>query len=252
MGQPSTSDPTQAPPPERDKMRPKGRGRLAASARSHKVASVLIAVVGFLGLGGIFGQWAVSQLGDAVRGDTPPKGFNELYAAWRETAALNERLLAAGAEANRDLADGTSDTLRTPPPELQDDLADLRAVRGDAGDLAGRVRSIATDLPGARDDLLRLVAIEETTANRVLGATLAAYAEQRGTPTGGGSGGFQPIYLFSDELRSEAVRHDSLVRQVAAGLRLHARRFHRPEPKIRGWGRLVYMHVSDTPSWEAD
>ena len=251
MQQSPTPDTTPNPTRPHGNAPSKGRARLASSARSHKAVSILVAVIGSLGLGGIFGQWAVTRLGDLVRGDTAPAGFDALYAAWRDTAVLNERLWAAGANANRQLVDGTSDTLRTPPPELQDDLEKLRKVRGDASDLAGRVRSIATTLSGPRDVLLRLVALEDTAANRILGATLEAYSRHHGEPFGGGSGGFQPIYLVSEGLRDDAVRQLSLMRQVRAGLGPHARRFHLPEPRIRGWGRLVYQHVSDTPSWEA-
>jgi hypothetical protein len=187
-----------------------------SAVRWRKPVSAIFAVIAFLGLGGLFGQWLVHRIGDAVSGSNPSAGFNELYAAWRQTARINENLLAAGGEANRDLASGTSFTGRTPAPELQDELARLREVRATASDLAGQVQSIDTRLSGAQTSLLRLIALEETGANLVLGATLQAYAQHGGQPIYGGSGDFAPI--FSNELRSDVVKQDSLWREVSASL----------------------------------
>jgi hypothetical protein len=221
-----------------------------SAVRWRKPVSAVFAGLAFLGLGGLFGQWLVHRIGDAVSGDNPPAGFNELYAAWRQTAQLNENLLTAGGEANRNLEKGTSFTGRTPPPELQDALARLRRVRATASDLAGQVQSIDTQLSGARTSLLTLIALEETAANSALGSTLKAYNQYGGQPIYGGSGDFAPI--FSNELRSDAVKQDSLVREVSASLGQPARRFHRPEPKVRGWNRLVFPHAtSDTPPYSS-
>ena len=225
----------------------KGTG-LAAKARAHKWATALIAIAGFLGLGGILGQWAVDNITTAIRGESPPAGFEELHAAWQDTARLNERLLAAGGEANKDLEKGTSFTGRIPPPELQDHLAELRAVRYEASDLTGRVRATSTDLPGSRDDLVQLVTLLRDTTQRVETGILDAYHSSGGEPIYGGSGGFAPI--FSNELRDEVSTQNELVRQVAAGLEPIARRFERTVPKIRGWNRLAYPSAeSDTPNY---
>jgi hypothetical protein len=225
----------------------KGAG-LVAKARAHKLVTTIIAVVGFLGLGSTLGQWAVNSVGDAIRGETPPAGFEALHAAWQDTASLNERLLAAGSEVNKQLEQGTSFTGRIPPPELQDDLERLRTVKYGASDLAGRVRAISTDLTGPRDDLVRLVTLLRETTHRVETAVLEAYQSSGGEPIYGGSGGFAPV--FSNELRRDVTIQDALVRQVAAGLEPTARRFNRAVPKIRGWNRLAYPYAeSDTPTY---
>jgi hypothetical protein len=228
---------------------PRRRGTaLAAKARAHKGVTALIAVAGFLGLGGILGQWMVDNISTAIRGERPPAGFEELHAAWQDTASLNERLLAAGSEANNDLEKGTSFTGRIPPPELQDDLAELRAVRYAASDLTGRVRATDTDLPGPRDDLVQLVTLLRDATQRVETGILDAYHSSGGEPIYGGSGGFAPI--FSNELREDVSTQNELVRQVAAGLEPTARRFERPVPNVRGWNRLAYPHEeSDTPNY---
>ena len=225
----------------------KGTG-LAAKARAHKGATALIAVAGFLGLGGILGQCAVNNISTAVRGERPPVGFEELHAAWQDTASLNERLLAAGSKVNKDLEKGTSFTGRIPPPELQDDLAELRAVRYAASDLTGRVRATDSDLLGPRDDLVQLVTLLRDTTQRVEAGVLDAYHSSGGQPIYGGSGGFAPI--FSNELRDDVSKQNELVRQVAAGLEPIARRFERAVPNIRGWNRLAYPYEeSDTPNY---
>jgi hypothetical protein len=225
----------------------KGTG-LAAKARAHKGATALIAVAGFLGLGGILGQCAVNNISTAVRGERPPVGFEELHAAWQDTASLNERLLAAGSKVNKDLEKGTSFTGRIPPPELQDDLAELRAVRYAASDLTGRVRATNSDLLGPRDDVVQLVTLLRDTTQRVEAGVLDAYHSSGGQPIHGGSGGFAPI--FSNELRDDVSKQNELVRQVAAGLEPIARRFERAVPNIRGWNRLAYPYEeSDTPNY---
>jgi hypothetical protein len=225
----------------------KGTG-LAAKARAHKGVTAVIAVAGFLGLGGILGQWAVDNITTAIRGERPPVGFEELHAAWQDTANLNERLLAAGSKVNKDLEDGTSFTGRIPPPELQDDLAELRAVRYAASDLTGRVRATSTDLLGPRDDLVQLVTLLRDTTQRVETGVLGAYHSSGGEPIYGGSGGFAPI--FSNELREDVSKQNELVRQVAAGLEPIARRFEGAVPNIRGWNRLAYPYAeSDTPNY---
>lgn len=225
----------------------KGAG-LVAKARAHKVATTIIAIAGFLGLGGIFGQWAVERIGDLIEGDSPPAGFNELHDAWQDTANLNERLLAAGGEANKQLEEGMSNTGRYIPPELEDDLEDLRGVRRDASVLAGRVRATTTDMTGPRADLVRLVILVRDTAHRVEDGAKEAYVRHGGEPIYGGSGDFAPV--FSNELRADASEQDGLVRQVAAGLKPTALRFERSIPELRGWNRLVYPHAeSDRPNY---
>jgi hypothetical protein len=226
----------------------KGAG-LVAKARAHKALTAVIAVAGFLGLGGIFGQWAVDRIGDLVSGENPPAGFNELHTAWQDTAKLNERLLSAGFEANQNLEEGVTSTIRgVTPPELEDDLNELRAVKRDASSLAGRVRATSTDLPGPRADLLRLVTLLRDTTQRVQTGVMKAYGRSGGAPIYGGSAGFAPI--FTNELREDVVQHDAVVREVEAGLRPTARRWERSVPEIRGWNRLAFPHMnSDTPSY---
>ena len=127
------------------------------AARWRAPVKATVAVLAFLGLGGLFGQWLVHRISDVVSAQSPPAGFNELYGAWRQTARLNENLLTAGEEANRDLSKGASFTGRTPPRELQDELAGLREARAAASDLTGSVQSVDTPLSGARTSLLSLL-----------------------------------------------------------------------------------------------
>jgi hypothetical protein len=211
--------------------------------------TAVIAVVGFLGLGGLFGQWAVDRVADLIEGDQPPAGFEELHDAWHDTATLNERLLLAGGEANQALEEGTTPTIRgVTPPELEDDLTELRAVKRDASGLAGQVRATSTDLSGPRADLLRLVTLLRDTTQRVQAGVMEAYGGAGGEPIYGGSAGFAPI--FSNELREDVIEQDALVRQVKAGLRPTARRFERSVPVIRGWNHLAFPHAeSDTPDY---
>jgi hypothetical protein len=211
--------------------------------------TAVIAIIGFLGLGSTLGQWAVNGIGDAIRGETPPTGFEELYAAWQNTANLNERLLAAGSQVNKQLEQGYPFTGRCClPPELRDDLERLRAVKYGASDLTGRIRAISTDLPGPRDDLVRLVTLVGETTDRIERKVLDAYWSSSGEPMYLGSGGFAPI--FSEELDRDVHTQDTLVRQIAAGLEPIARRFNRGVPKIRGWNRLAYPYAqSDTPAY---
>lgn len=227
---------------------PRGVSRVAARARAHKVATAVIAVAGFLGLGGLLGQWGVGRIGDAIRGDSPPKGFNELYASWQDAARLNERLLSAGLGANRQLEEGTSFTGRATPSELGDDLQAIRSVRNDSSELAGHIRTIRTELTGPRADLLRLVTLMGAVAQRVEAGTKLTYARTGGRPFYGGSAGFAAY--FSNELREDVSTHDQLVRQVAAGMSSTSRRFKRSTPTIRGLNRLAFPHAaSDTPPY---
>lgn len=239
----ATHDPSTAPAR-------KGAG-IVAKARAHKALAAVIAVAGFLGLGGIFGQWAVDRVGDLVGGDSPPAGFDELYGAWEDTAQLNERLVTAGGEANKNLEQGVTVTVRgTNPPELEGSLKELRAVKNEASGLAGEVRAVSTDLPGPRADLRALVIRLRDTAQRVHAGVLKAYGAYGGEPFLGGSAGFSPIFLQVDDMYDDVREQDELVRQVAAGLRPIARQFERAVPEIRGWNRLAYPdHPSDAPQY---
>ena len=224
-------------------------GRLVATARAHKLLAAVVAIAGFLGLGGIFGQWAVNRIGALVSGDKPPAGFDELHGSWQDTARLDERLLLAGEDANQKLEKGVTVTVRgVTPPELKDDLTELRAVQRQASGVAGQVRATSTDLPGPRADLLRLVTLLRDTTHRVQTGVMLAVGTQGGAPFYGGSAGFAPI--FSNRLRDDVVKQDALVREVAAGFTPTARRFKRSVPVIRGWNRLAFPHAtSDTPNY---
>lgn len=240
---------------------------LAARARAHKVAATAIAVAGFLGLGGIFGQWAVDRIGDLIEGETPPRGFHEVHAAWQDTASLNERLLKAGTEANKTLEEGAHtnwpgeclacverDVLRrfrqqqrlAFEAELLGRRRGLRDITREASALAGRIRATSTELTGPRADLLRLVTLVGDAAERVATGITDAYQRYGGEPITLGSGEGTPIY--SDQLGDDVGEQDKLVTQVAAGLNPTAGRYDRPTPKIRGWLRLVNPEAtSDTP-----
>jgi hypothetical protein len=210
------------------------------------VATAVIAVAGFLGLGGIFGQWAVDRIGDLVEGDSPPPGFNELHAGWQDTAKLSERLRAAGMRANKDLEDGVLFLGTRMTPNLLDDLIVVRGIRRDAHALAGRIRATSTDLTGQRADLVRLVTLVGDTTQRVETGIQNAYLRYRGERITLDPGDFQPI--SSNELRDDVDAQDDLVTQVTAGLNPTARRFGRPIPKVQGWLRLVqYEALSDKP-----
>jgi hypothetical protein len=237
-----------AEPSVPDQAAPSRRGAgLVAKARAHKVAATAIAVAGFLGLGGIFGQWGVDRIADLLEGEKPPAGFDEMHVAWSDTADLSERLRRAGIQANDTLTAGVPNTGRMTPPELQVHLDKLRAINQDASALAGRIRATDTELRGPRADLARLVALlRHATALSERGVR-ESYINWGGDPVTVGSGGFTPI--FSNELREDVGAQDALRRQVAAGLAPTARRFERTVPSIRGWNRLVFYHNTDTPTF---
>jgi hypothetical protein len=238
MAEPSVSD--QAAPSRRG-------GRLVARARAHKLAATIIAVAGFLGLGGIFGQWAVDHAIDLFEGEKPPAGFEELHGAWSDTADLSERLRRAGIQVNDTLTAGVPNTGRMTPPELQVHLDKLRAINRDASALAGRIRATDTELRGPRADLARLVALLRHATALSESGVHESYINWGGDPVVVGSGGFTPI--FSNELREDVSTQDALKRQVAAGLAPTARRFERTVPEIRGWNRLVFYYNTDTPTF---
>jgi hypothetical protein len=221
-------------------------GGLAAKARAHKVAATAIAVAGFLGLGSIFGQWAVDRIVDLIEGDSPPRGFNELHDAWEDTADLSDQLRATGMEVNETLVEGAADIGEWTSPELVDDQIALRGFQREANELLGRVRSTTADLQGARADLARLVALVGTTAEHVKVGTSSAFSQYRGEPIELDPGDATPI--FSDALRDDVYRQNDLVTRVSAALGPTAERFDRSTPEIRGWLRLItHKPSSDDP-----
>jgi hypothetical protein len=235
--------PSQESPPG-----PTGRGTgVVATARAHKVAATIIAVAGFLGLGGLFGQWAVDRIRDLIEPESPPAGFNELHTRWQDTADLSERLRATGIKATEDLEDGVLYLgTRLISPDLLDDGIILGVIRREAVALLGRIRATKTELTAPRADLRRLVALVADTTHRVRRGIQAAYERYRGDAISIATGDSTPI--FSRELREDVEAQYDLVTQLASGLGPTARRFGRPIPKIRGWMRLVtHDPLSDQP-----
>jgi hypothetical protein len=218
----------------------RGLGSVADKARAHKLSTIAIAVAGFLGFGGIFGQWVVDRTSRAIQGESPPAGFEELYAAWQDTARLNNHFFAAGREANNKLEGGTlrlSYGLRT---GRGNDLKKIDAVDYRASGLLGQVSAIDTDLAGPRDDLARLIRLVRETAQQVERAVRRANTLSAGEPMEIQGGAIAPIY--SSKLVDAAHAQDVLVRQVAGGLAPTAKRFERAVPKFREWIQLAYPY----------
>lgn len=184
---------------------------------------------------------------DAIRGETPPEGFDELHSLWLETDDLSSQLLVSGGEMNHHLRDGVPFLGRgIPPPELEDDFAELDEISRDASDVAGQVQATDTSLAGPQDDLFLFASLIRDTSELVERGAYDAYHTRLGEPWVTGSAGFSPI--FSNQPYAKVVEQDELVRQVSGGLSPIATEFDVEVPDIEGWNRLTHPDsTSDVP-----